>query len=249
MSPDDTRIAWALDQAVRNNAIWCDKVCLAHGSPGSFLGDIWINQDDVPRFYPNAITLAVENTPGEQVERIGQLVGARASRGCGVKDSFSALDLTQLGFMVVFEAQWIYAARGSITLPVSDAGLRWTCVSTDMELAEWEKAWSGDEAGSVQEDRIFLPALLKDEGIAFVAGYFGSRIVAGVIGCRTGQVVGVSNIFVPAADSGELRARCLVAIAELFPGLDFVDYEHGEELSAMKLLGFEEIGSLRIWVR
>ena len=32
-------------RAARNNAEWCDAVCRAHGNPGEFHDDIWLNRN------------------------------------------------------------------------------------------------------------------------------------------------------------------------------------------------------------
>ena len=45
-------------RAARNNAELCDAVCRAHGNPGEFHEGMWLNRHQVPRFYPNAGTLA-----------------------------------------------------------------------------------------------------------------------------------------------------------------------------------------------
>jgi hypothetical protein len=39
----------------------------------------------------------------------------------------------------------------------------------------------------------------------------------------------------------------IAAAVEMFPGLPLVGYEHGRDLAAAKLAGFETIGPLRIW--
>lgn len=242
---NDTRTALA----ARNNADWCDAVCRAHGRPGRFLEDIWVNQSDVPRFYPNASTLTGESGAGKQTESIRELAEARPLSSCGVKDSYCTLDLSSMGFDVLFEARWIYAAPTSVKLNVADKEIKWRRIRTGEELAGWARAWNGEAGDWKEEERIFLPALLEDETIAFVAGYMGPQIVAGAIGNRTGEAAGISNLFVPSGDDGALRAGCLAAVMELFPGLALVGYKQGEELAAMKLLGFEEIGPLRVWVK
>jgi hypothetical protein len=97
-------------RAARNNAEWCDAVCRAHNNPGEFHDDIWISRHPVPRFYPNAGTLAEPNP--RQLDLIDELIGVRLPPGWAVKDSFSMLDLESRGFRMLFDAEWIY-------LPVS----------------------------------------------------------------------------------------------------------------------------------
>ena len=82
--------------AARNNARWCDTVCRAHGYPGEFHDDIWLNRHRVPRFYPNAGTLAERSQ--RQLELIDELLAASLPSGWAVKDSFCTLDLASRGF-------------------------------------------------------------------------------------------------------------------------------------------------------
>src|SRR5579885_718955 len=88
--------------AVRNNAEWCDSV-----APGIFTESTWYSPRRTPEFYPDAITLRPDATPEDFLPHID------ASPGCGVKDSFAALDLTRYGFVELFRAQWIHRPAGS----------------------------------------------------------------------------------------------------------------------------------------
>jgi hypothetical protein len=82
-----------------------------------------------------------------------------------------------------------------------------------------------------------------DDHLAILAGYQAGRIIAGVIANRTGEIV------VPAQDRTGLRAGCVAAVMEAFPGLPIVGYEMGEELAEFQALGFEGLGPLRVWLR
>ena len=119
------------------------------------------------------------------------------------------------------------------------------------ELADWEMAWDDEPSDEMHSPRtrIFLPSLLADENIAVIAAYQGERIVAGAIANRTEDVVGVSNIFVPASDAGCFRTGCVAKIIDAFPGLPIVGYERSGELAAARALGFEALGPLRVWAR
>ena len=228
--------------AARNNARWCDTVCRAHGNPGEFHDDIWLNRHRVPRFYPNAGTLAEPHQ--QQFELIDELLAARLPSGWAVKDSFCTLDLASRGFRVLFGAQWIY-------LPVSrtkviDSSARWAIVLDDLAQAEWESAW-GMSTGDTSEDRIFQPSLLDDKNIAMVACYRDGHIVAGAVANRSDGVVGWSNFFAPADEIFDRAKESLATIAAVFPGSPIVGYEHGAELRNAHALGFESLGPLRVW--
>lgn len=234
-------------QAVYNNAVWCDTVCRAHGRPGEFRQGMWLNLHETPPFYPNAITLSASDGPAKQLEHLRELLEAGIPGAWAVKDSFSTLDLAPLGFRPVFDANWLYREE---LLPVPEADnveVRPVRIGTAYDLSAWERAWSGGPGAFQEESRIFLPSLLADDNVAFIAVWEDSSIVAGAIANRTGAVVGISNVFLPPHDGDRFRACCVAGVMELFPGLPIVGYEAGEDAIAMQRLGFAEVGPLRVW--
>jgi hypothetical protein len=236
-------------QAVHNNAHWCDTVCRAQGTPGEFREHLWLNRHQVPRFYPNVVTLSALSDDADQLAAIHDLVAAAPLVSFGVKDSFATLDLAPLAFHVLFEAQWLWRAASHLPPARLDTGLSWTTVCEPADLIRWEAAWHGlpAEDPSTLPPRIFLPALLSDPDIRFIAAYVDRHILAGAIANRTGDVVGVSNVFVPEADAARCWAGCLATIIDAFPGLPLVGYERGNDLIIAQALGFEEGGPLRVW--
>jgi hypothetical protein len=231
-------------RAARNNAEWCDAVCRAHGNPGEFHDDIWLNRNAVPRFYPNAGTLAEPSS--RQLALIDELIAARLPSGWAIKDSFSMLDLESRGFRMLFDAEWIYLPVSRIK-DVARTSARWEIMRNDLALAEWESAWSRS-VGDTSEDRIFLPSILENKDVAVVAGFRDGHIVAGAIANRSDDVVGWSNFFAPASEMFDDAVASLATIVRVFPGLPIVGYEHGDDLRNAHSLGFESIGSLRVWM-
>ena len=51
-----------VEQAARNNAVWCETICRVHGTPGEFHDTLWLNRHPVPRFYPNVVTTLATQT-------------------------------------------------------------------------------------------------------------------------------------------------------------------------------------------
>jgi hypothetical protein len=233
-----------VEQAARNNAIWCDTVCRAHGKRGEFRKALWLNRWVTPPFYPNAVTLLGNAGIIAQLESIQGLVDDGVTGG--IKDSFHTLDLTRLGFSVLFEAEWLYRSTSLPKPDVEIAGVRWEKINSATELAAWETAWDRDPAS--ERGRVFLPPLLLDESVAILAAHRQQTIVAGAIANCTNEVVGISNVFVPATDPERYRGVCLAKAMEAFPGLPLVAYESGEDLTQTVALGFEAIGALRIWI-
>ena len=210
-----------IKQAIRNNAQWCHSVCRAHGRPGEFLEEIWINRAALPRFYPNAQTLAERSS--RQIDLIMELTNQSLPSGWAVKDSFASLDLTTSGFTALFDAQWIYLTpeRLRVVGSASASEVQWEIVRDNQVLAEWERAWC--EANHDTN--------------------------AGAIGNRSDGVVGWSNLFVKQVrDLPGCAAGSLLMLSEIFPGLPLVGYEGGDALRGALLTGFEAIGPLRVWI-
>ena len=60
---------------------------------------MWVNAEPVPRFYPNAVTLAHDEAAvAEQRGTIDILLKSNLPGRWAVKDSFNTLDLSRRGF-------------------------------------------------------------------------------------------------------------------------------------------------------
>jgi hypothetical protein len=234
--------------AARNNAAWCDAVFRAHGRPGEFRPEIWINRNPAPRLYPNAVTLSRPLDSSAQLIAIQELFMAGPPGGWSVKDSFCTLDLAPLGLGLLFEATWLWRAPG---LPASQEelpGVGWSVLHDPSELERWEAAWNGPlPAGTLLPPPQFPPVLLADPDLAFIAAWRAGEIVAGAVANRTGPVLGLSNVFTPAEEVLAFWAGCVAAVWQTFPSLPLVGYERGADLEIALTLGFEAAGPLRVW--
>ncbi|WP_380228109.1 hypothetical protein [Jeongeupia naejangsanensis] len=231
-------------QAARNNAQWCDAVCRAHGLDSALDGDVWASPRRTPPYYPDAVTLNPTASEASVLARIDT-----GNPGCSVKDSFARLDLAPAGFEILFDAQWTHrpanASAGMPAATTSAIPLEWRRISSATGLADWEAAWGGTESTG-----LFRPALLTKE-IAFLAGLDASgHIVAGAVANRTGDVVGLSNVFATDGIPADLAWHgSLALIATLWPGRAVVGYESGADLHTAIRHGFRPVGPLRIWLR
>jgi hypothetical protein len=236
-----------VQQAVYNNTLWCDTICRSHGRPGEFLEELWLHRYEPLPYYPNAVTLTAGGTSA-QLGYIHDLINMGLPGTGGIKDSFCSLDLAPLGFQCLFEAQWLWraAAKPEYMLP----GVRWVQIQEATELAAWERAWRREPANEMSsaQARIFLPSLLAEKNVAFIAAYRDQQLVAGAIANRTGEVVGISNVFLPAQDEVSFRAGCVATLMAIFPTLPLVGYESGHNLIGFQSLGFEPVGPLRVWL-
>ncbi|WP_435837836.1 hypothetical protein [Streptantibioticus parmotrematis] len=219
--------------AARNNAEWCAAMSRSHGVAGEFGAQAWAAPVRTPPYYPDAVTLV----PGaDAVALVGRI--DTAGPGACVKDSFADLDLTEAGFRVLFDAQWIHRPAGA---PTTSPELAWDVVRDRETLRAWESAWG--------EEGLFRPELLDDHATFVLAGTNSEgRVAAGAVASRSDHVVGVSNLF--ASQDGADRAWPVVldAVHRLFPALSVVGYEQGEDLEAALRHGFEAAGPLRVWI-
>src|SRR3954469_13638689 len=93
--------------AAQNNAEWCDAFCRTYGILGHFARDAWSCAERTPQLYPDAVTL-VRGASGDAL-----LARVDASGGCSIKDSFADLDLSPMGFEILFAAEWLCEESGT----------------------------------------------------------------------------------------------------------------------------------------
>jgi hypothetical protein len=224
--------------AARNNAEWCDILCRAHGVPGRFDADAWVDPQRTPPYYPDAVTLDPAAVGKRILSRIDTI-----TPGGSVKDSFANLDLAPFGFEILHEAEWIRRRPGPA--PVAyDPAVRWMPLAGEAELPAWEEAWDADGAAL----GLFVPALLREPAVEILGGTVDGSIVAGAIVNRTRDVVGVSNVFTTVGDLDDAWSGCLTYLEAAHPGSAVVGYEAGEALAAARRQGFGSVGALRIWL-
>ncbi|MFH9367204.1 hypothetical protein ACH4K8_16135 [Streptomyces anulatus] len=223
--------------AARNNAEWCAAMSRTHGSTGEFGAHAWAAPSRTPLYYPDAVTLVPGAGRAALVSRIDTV-----APGASVKDSFADLDLTEAGFEVLFEAQWIHRPAGA---PAPEPDLSWDVAGDPDALRAWALAWDDGDGNA----DLFRPELLDDPATFVLAGHSADgRVVAGAVASRSDRVVGISNVF--ALDGGPDTAWPVVldAVNKLFPTLPVVGYEQGEDLAAAIRHGFEPVGPLRVWL-
>lgn len=186
---------------------------------------MWVNAQPVPRFYPNAVTLAYDDAAlEEQRSSIDILVKSNLPGRWAVKDSFNKLDLSRRGFDVLFEASWIRN-----TMPVGSP-------SADIV---WQR--------ETESKGVSLP--FDDPNFALFAGRRGVEVVAGGMLYRGEGVVGLSNVVADATDAVAVWRSLALLSAQTFPRLPLVGYESGVELQAALDAGFEIGDPLRVWVK
>ncbi|MFI6684022.1 hypothetical protein [Streptomyces sp. NPDC050485] len=210
----------------------------SHGLVGEFGAQAWAAPARAPQFYPDAVTLVPRADPTALVARIDTI-----APGSSVKDSFADLDLTEAGFQVLFEAQWIH--RPASVSAAARPDLVWDVVGDPETVRAWALAWDGGNGNA----GLFRAELLDDPATFMLAGRSADgRVVAGAVASRSEQVVGISNVFALEGSPDAAWSAVLDTVHRLFPTLPVVGYEHGDDLAAAISHGFEPIGPLRIWL-
>lgn len=233
-----------VQRAALNNATWCDAMCRAHGNTGAFTPSTWLCHSAMPRYYPNLVTLDVPIGDMTQLDQVQTLMDAGLPEGWAIKDSFACLDLGALGFTTLFEASWIHRSPAQHLSGKVIPGVAWRRIETADDLQRWECAWgAGDETA---DSRIFVPALLAEPGVTFIAGRLEGEIVAGCVASKAAGVIGVTNLFAPQEAKAAYRDACIDAVVKLAPGVSLVSYEDAETCAAMADIGFERVGPLRV---
>ncbi|MET8872117.1 hypothetical protein [Nocardia sp. NPDC004604] len=223
--------------AARNNASWCEAMCRSYGIAGKLDATMWASGCRTPPLYPDAVTLSPHASAEDILARID-----REMPGASVKDSFGCLDLSDAGFGVLFEAQWIYRPADR-PLPASPKQV-WTPVNDPDELAVWATAWDRNQLA----DSVFRPELLVEDSVSVLGRWNGDRVVAGAVVHRSETMAGLSNMFYSGIGAQDAWAECLTTVARLWPGRSIVGYERGQDLAAAVRNGCWSIGALRVWL-
>ena len=214
--------------AARNNADWCALVCAAHGLSTHADALAWSSPRRTPALLPDAVTLSPDVTADTLLARID------LGPGASVKDSFATLDLTEAGFRVLFEAQWI-EHRGPT--PVAPG---WRVVD---DPVRWERAWSGADAvtGALTPEVLSHPAVTALANADLTAG--------ALLNVDERGHVGITNLFFGDGDRDGAWAGATALARERHPGAVLLGYESGAELAAARAVGFTSTGPLRVWIR
>ncbi len=220
-----------LQEAVRNNADWCERVASSHSVLSVWRGDAWTTSGDMPPFYPNVVTLK----KGISLDRAAE-IAEELPENCGWKDSFADLDLSAFGFKVGIEAHW-YGLSERAAAPESVSVCE---VTTTEGLESWIAAWGATPNGAT----IFRSEIVQ-QNVRFLYRMTASEIDAGLIANIDSGVVGISNAF----GSSDGVVQCIDAAMKIGNGRSIVGYGSEEELGSLMKLGFVGLGKLRIWLR
>jgi hypothetical protein len=246
-SNQSVEIRAKLAAALQNSVHWYDALCEVHAVPGERHPAYWINRGTMPPYMSNFITLRDGAAADAQLAAIGSLI--EAGVGCGVKDAYQCLELGALGLQVLFHATWIFRAANDPD-PADHSELVWRVAQTPVELELWERTWRGAAANADARGQaaIFRPSLLQRADFRFLLGERDGKVVATAALNRSGDTVGLSNVFSESEAAMQLFPGCVRVARSLFPGCPLVGYERGADLIAATAAGFEAVHGLTVWV-
>jgi hypothetical protein len=197
----------------------------------------------------NIVTRSRGWQPDDHFQQIDKAAKNFAWDSWSIKDSFSVLNLSRLGFEKLFHATWFYLEGSAFKRSENSASLRWDLIRGRRELAAWRLAWNKNESGGNVADLIFGDRLLENPRMRFIAGYEGESLVAGCILNRTEPVFGISNFFAT-DDSAATWSGIIEFIRTSVTSNDLVGYEQAPMIDrSLAGLGFEQVGDLAVWIK
>jgi hypothetical protein len=222
-----------LGTAVRSSLRWYEDIFAVHGIPTAVEPGLWKALGEPPRWHSAAKTLSPTTAKDEALRAV------EAFDHCSIADSFGALDLSDAGFGLLFEATWVHHPP----LPRAPAALPegWSVVTAGDELEAWNDAHDTPD--------VLLPSLLRNPRFRFLCQRAEGRLVAGaVLHDAAVDAVGLSNLWVVPLRSLD-PAALLSCAAVLLPGRAVVGYEGGPDLGTLLDAGFVPVGPQRVWAR
>ena len=212
--------------AVEAPRAWYDDGFALHGTPTASDGRLWWALAAPPPYHSAVKTLE----PRVQTQAV-----LRAMRGRGsVADSFADLDLP--GFTLLFEATWVHhpGARAA-AVPAA-----WSVITTPDTLAQWSRLH--DYVG------VLTAAVLDSPAFTVLGCFDGEDLVGGAVLHGRSRAVGLSNAWT--LPDRTLDWEELLATAHaVHPGRELTDYASGEDLRSLLDVGFEAVGTQRVWSR
>lgn len=230
-----------LQNAVLNNAQWCDAVCRLNKAPGTFLKDYWLNLKQVPEFYPNIITISPIAQKSRSVDELYSLINTNKG-SLSIKDSFAELDLKDQKFKKIFEGEWI----GYEPTRIDGVMTRWQRIHFPKRFDKWVENWKTQYKTNFSP---FPAQILKNEDIWICGEYSEERFVKGAILYIKDNTIGISNIFSSEPITHAFWEELIGFIGVQFPGAQVVGYENGDRYQASIRAGFTPLGELVVWSR
>ena len=250
-----------IQAAARNQAAWADKQLRAHGIECRYSDSLWTCWQPGPAtvIHHQAVTL----TPVSAAEKpalmreIEQLVAAREQDQLEVMDWWRALDLTCLGFELIWNtgvepAPYLVRQPGERPPDAAPPELEVSQVRTPETLEEFEEAtFEGFEsAGAYKPGCWHAPASLDDPDMRYFIGRVNGKAVSVSIGVISDGVVGIFGVATKPAyrrrGYGTVMTWVALRSAPTLPAV-LGPSEIGEPL--YRKMGFRDFHRFRMWRR
>jgi hypothetical protein len=222
-----------LRTAIDSGLGWYDAIFSMHGIATALEGGIWWALDQPPRWHSAAKT--IERTAPKQ----GVVLAVEQFEHCSVADSFGSVDLSDEGFDLLFEANWLHHRP----LPEASSALPkgWSKLRTQEELERWNAEHDTSD--------VLLPSILRDQSFEILSHCEDGVLIGGaVLHDWGGQAIGMSNEWV--VPGRELDVEALLAcVSNLHEGRAVVGYAGGYALDLHVAAGFSRLGPHLIWAR
>jgi len=239
-----------IEIAINNFVDHCQAIPNSLGSSGTQTPAFSTNQHTLNIPYPHGITVGDGSNSDTQFNQIRQLLAARPPNvSTSVVDSYSALDLTPLGFEILFETPWFYRLEGAAvpSRPVDVA--RVESVNTPQQLQEFDRA-AAIGFGHPDADVVYSTPLLRDHRYNFYFIRQSNQIVAGVQTFTNEESLGIYTLFTLLEHRRKGYGSALVSHAiGATGGIPAITNPGDESDQLFRNLGFVHIGTRTIWRR
>jgi hypothetical protein len=223
MQQSDDALAVA---AVRNHADWCELIAQSLRISTTRTDELWAADVPMPQGHADVVLLQ----PRASADW-GAIRGAHI--GLSVVDSFADQDLTEHGFELALEGQWIALDE------VGDgAEVEWQRVSRE-RFPDWLA-----EHGSLNE---LDPSILDVAEVAVLESVVAGRFIAGAVLHSSDGVIGLNSVFL--GDGNRAQAwRSLAGLAHTrFGHAPIVGFETADSIGPALEAGFRAVGPMRVW--
>ena len=239
-----------LETAIRNFIGTCHAIPTSLGFPPS-------PDDQTPHFssnphtlnipYPNGITAHGPENAQSHLAQIKRFLASRPpNTRTFVVDSYSTLDLTPLGFEILFSTGWSYREPAPLSPPPAiDRPVE--TVNTPDQLRQFDRA-AAIGFGQPNADIVYSSPLLSDTRYRFHFIRHSNKIVAGVQSFTNEESTGIYTLFTHPDHQRRGYAKALTTEAlSHAPHLPATTNPSTDSTHLFGTLGFANIGNRTIW--
>jgi len=238
-----------------NSADHSEAVLSALGSQGVRGASFCSNSHRFRIPHGHGITLRGPEFADEHLSAVRDLLSRRLEgQTTVIADSWSALDLTGLGFQVLFRDPWLYRQPGPPPTIPRPEGLLIERVTTPEHLAEFEAAscegFGAPDFSVIGPHGFYAASLVEDPHMIFFTGRVNGRVAAGAMAHVSDGLAGVNTLFTLAGSRGRGYGEAMAWAATLArPDLPAMTTASEMSERIFRRMGYVEIGQRTAWIR